>query len=111
MSILVNIPLTITNTQKGKNVDSNPLYSFHLFAGAGGGLLADLLLGHTTIGAVELEVYPRKVIMQRQLDGILPIFPVWDDVKTFRSDNPETAEFIGRLKEVSEELVIAGGFP
>ena len=31
--------------------------SLHLFAGAGGGLLADLILGHTPIGAVEIDPY------------------------------------------------------
>ena len=87
------------------------LYSFHLFAGAGGGILADSLLGHTTIGAVEIEEYPREVLLARQVDGSLPRFPIWDDVKTFRHDNPETRAYIERLREVSQELVISGGFP
>ena len=87
------------------------LYSLHLFAGAGGGIIGDALLGHTPIGAIEIEEYPRKVLLQRQLDGVLPVFPVWDDVKTFRSDNPETAGFIARAKEVKKELVVCGGFP
>lgn len=87
------------------------LYSFHLFAGAGGGILADDLLGHRTIGAVEIEEYPRKVLLARQLDGNLPRFPIWDDVTTFRIDNPATESYIRRLKEVSKELVICGGFP
>lgn len=54
-----------------------------LFAGAGGGILASKLLGWNTIGAVEIEDYPRRVLLQRQEDGILPIFPIWDDVCTF----------------------------
>ena len=87
------------------------MYTLHLFAGAGGGILADRLLGHTPIGAVEIEDYPRKVLLQRQLDGVLPVFPIWDDVTTFRSDNPETAEFFTAAKEVNQELVICGGFP
>ncbi len=56
------------------------LRTFHLFAGAGGGLLADLLLGHIPIGACEIEPYPRNVLLARQRDGILPSFPIWDDV-------------------------------
>ena len=44
----------------------------HLFAGAGGGILGGILLGHTTVCAVELEPYCRKVLLQRQRDGILP---------------------------------------
>jgi len=56
------------------------LNTFHLFAGAGGGILADLLLGHNPIGACEIEEYPRNVLLARQADGILPSFPIWDDV-------------------------------
>lgn len=55
----------------------------HLFAGAGGGILGGMLLGHTTVCAVEIEEYPRRVLLQRQRDGILPRFPIWDDVQTF----------------------------
>lgn len=87
------------------------MHTLHLFAGAGGGLLADLLQGHTPIGAVELEAYPRKVLLQRQLDGILPVFPIWDDVTTFRSDNPETSEYFDYLRKGAKELTICGGFP
>ena len=87
------------------------LHTIHLFAGAGGGILADLLLGSTPIGAVEIEEYPRRVLLQRQLDGILPVFPIWDDVKTFSESTPECEEFFARAKEVKEELAICGGFP
>jgi DNA (cytosine-5)-methyltransferase 1 len=55
----------------------------HLFAGVGGGILGGMLLGHRTVCAVEIEPYCRKVLFQRQRDGILPWFPIWDDVKTF----------------------------
>ena len=37
------------------------LYTLHLFAGAGGGLLADLRVGHRPIGAVEIDPYCRQV--------------------------------------------------
>lgn len=59
------------------------LRSLHLFAGAGGGLLADLLLGHRPVCAVELDPYCQQVLMQRQRDGVLPWFPVWGDCHTF----------------------------
>ena len=59
------------------------LRSFHLFSGAGGGILADLILGHEVIGACEIEKYPRDVLLARQRDGILPDFPIWDDVCKF----------------------------
>lgn len=72
----------------------------HLFAGAGGGILGGLLCGHVPICAVELEEYPRQVLLQRQRDGILPWFPVWDDVCTF-----DGRPWRGRVD------LIAGGFP
>lgn len=55
----------------------------HLFAGIGGGILGGMLLGHTCVCAVELEPYRRQALLQRQRDGILPRFPIWDDVRTF----------------------------
>lgn len=54
-----------------------------LFAGAGGGILGGKLLGWKTVCAVEWEQYPASVLVQRQNEGILPPFPVWDDVRTF----------------------------
>lgn len=58
------------------------LNTFHLFSGAGGGILADILLGHNPIGACEIEAYPRNVLLARQRDGILPSFPIWDEICT-----------------------------
>jgi DNA (cytosine-5)-methyltransferase 1 len=72
----------------------------HLFAGAGGGILGGMLLGHTTVCAVEIEKYPRQVLLQRQRDGILPRFPIWDDVCTFD----------GRPWRGSIDI-LCGGFP
>ena len=72
----------------------------HLFAGAGGGILGGMLLGHTCVCAVEIEEYPRKVLLQRQRDGILPRFPIWDDICTF-----DGKPWRGRVD------VVAGGFP
>jgi DNA (cytosine-5)-methyltransferase 1 len=54
-----------------------------LFAGAGGGILGGHLLGWRTVCAVEWEPYPASVLVARQNDGLLPPFPVWDDVQTF----------------------------
>lgn len=54
-----------------------------LFSGAGGGILGGKLLGWNTIGAVEIEEYPREALLQKQRDGILEPFPIWDDITTF----------------------------
>jgi DNA (cytosine-5)-methyltransferase 1 len=58
----------------------------HLFAGAGGGILASELLGFNTVCAVERDEYCQHVLVQRQNDGVLPCFPIWDDVCTFRGE-------------------------
>ena len=55
----------------------------HLFAGAGGGILGGMLLGHTCVCAVENNRFCQQVLLQRQRDEILPWFPIWDDIKTF----------------------------
>jgi DNA (cytosine-5)-methyltransferase 1 len=54
-----------------------------LFAEAGGGLYGSLLLGWRTVGAVEVEPYAREVLLRRQKDGVLDLFPIWSDVRTF----------------------------
>ena len=54
-----------------------------LFAGAGGGILGGHLLGWRTVCAVEWEPYPASVLAARQDEGVLPPFPIWDDVQTF----------------------------
>ena len=55
----------------------------HLFAGAGGGILADLLLGHQPVCAVEINEYCQQVLSARQADGTFPWFPVFADVQKF----------------------------
>jgi DNA (cytosine-5)-methyltransferase 1 len=71
-----------------------------LFAGAGGGILGGKLLGWRTICAVEWEPYPASVLCARQNDGLLPPFPIWDDVQTF--DGKAWRGIVD---------VISGGFP
>lgn len=71
-----------------------------LFAGAGGGILGGHLLGWRTVCAVEREPYAASVLMQRQNDGILPPFPIWDDVCTF-----DGKPWRGLVD------VVSGGFP
>jgi len=71
-----------------------------LFAGAGGGILGGKLLGWRTVCAVEWESYPASVLCARQNDGLLPPFPIWDDVQTF--DGKPWAGIVD---------VVSGGFP
>lgn len=54
-----------------------------LFCGAGGGLLGSVRLGHTPVCGVEIDPFCRQVVLQRQLDGYLPPFPIWDDIRSF----------------------------
>jgi len=71
-----------------------------LFAGAGGGILGGHLLGWRTVCAVEWEPYPACVLAARQNDGILPPFPIWNDVQTF-----DGRPWRGLVD------VVSGGFP
>jgi len=72
----------------------------HLFAGAGGGILAGQLLGHRTVCAVECDPYAQAILVARQNDGTFLPFPIWDDVRTFDG---------GPWREIVD--VMAGGFP
>jgi len=71
-----------------------------LFAGAGGGILGGHLLGWRTVCAVEWDPYAASVLCARQNDGVLPTFPVWDDVRTF--DGKPWRGIVD---------VVSGGFP
>src|SRR5574343_150700 len=75
--------------------------TMHLFAGAGGGLLADLILGHTPVVAVEWEPYPCQVLRERAAEGWFPELVVWEgDVRDF-----DPSEYKGRVD------CIHAGFP
>ena len=81
-------------------VNQSSLNELALFAGAGGGILGGKLLGWRTVCAVEWESYPASVLCARQNDGVLPPFPIWDDVQTF--DGRPWAGIVD---------VVSGGFP
>jgi len=75
--------------------------TMHLFAGGGGGLLADLILGHEPVVAVECEPYPCQVLRERAAEGWFPNLQVWEgDVRLF---NP--SEYKGRVD------IVHAGFP
>ncbi len=71
-----------------------------LFSGAGGGILGGHLLGWRTVCAVEWEAYPASILCARQNDGLLPTFPIWDDIQTF--DGKPWGKIVD---------VVSGGFP
>ncbi len=75
--------------------------TMHLFAGAGGGLLADLILGHNPIVAVEWDTQRCDELRERSKDGWYPDLSVWEgDIRMF---NP--SEYAGRVD------CISAGFP
>jgi hypothetical protein len=73
--------------------------SLHLFAGIGGGILADKILGHRIVGAVEIDSYCRDVLKQRQEEGFLEPFPIFEDVRTF--DGTELKDLLTSYAEAS----------
>ncbi len=73
----------------------------HLFAGHGGGLLADLILGHKPTVAVEWDRYACAVLRERAAEGWFPGLSVWEgDVRMF-----DPSEYAGSVD------VIHAGFP
>lgn len=71
-----------------------------LFAGAGGGILGGKLLGWRTVCAVEWNAYAAAVLCARQNEGVLPPFPIWDEVQSFNGK-----PWCGLVD------VVSGGFP
>jgi DNA (cytosine-5)-methyltransferase 1 len=71
-----------------------------LFAGNGGGILGGKLLGWRTVCAVEKDQWCIDRLLQRQSEGFLPYFPIWDDIRTF-----DGRPFRGLVD------VVSGGFP
>lgn len=75
--------------------------TMHLFAGAGGGLLADLILGHEPTVAVEWDAHACRVLRERAQDGWFPDLHVHaGDVREF-----DPSPWAGRVDQ------IAAGFP
>ena len=87
------------------------MYELALFAGIGGGILGSQISNHTCIGAIEQNKFCQKLLLQRQRDGLLPKFPIWDDVKTFSIENEEVKEYIQFLQKHKDKIIITGGFP
>ncbi len=76
------------------------LREFSLFTGCGGGLLASKMLGWDTVAGCESDEFARARLIQRQIEGHLDIFPIWDDIRTL-----EGRPWRGHVD------VVSGGFP
>ncbi len=63
-------------------------------------MLAASILGWCTRCAVEIDAGARQILLDRQRDGVIEQFPIWDDIRTF-DGNP----WRGKID------VITGGFP
>lgn len=73
---------------------------FHLFAGIGGGIYGGELLGHHCVGGVEIDKYCQTVLKQRQKDGWMEEFDIYDDITKL-----DGADFKGKFH------ILCGGFP
>lgn len=79
---------------------NNDIKEFHLFAGIGGGIYGGELLGHECCAGVEIDEFCKKVLIQRQNDGWLPKFPLYNDIR-----NIDGHSFKGCFD------ILCGGFP
>ena len=73
---------------------------FHLFAGIGGGIYAGELLGHKCCGGVEIMEYAQRVLKQRQKDGWMNKFPIYNDLCKLNG-----SDFKNKFD------ILCGGFP
>lgn len=73
---------------------------FHLFAGIGGGIYGGEILGHKCCAGVEIDSYAKAVLVQRQKDGWMDKFPIYNDINKING-----ADFKGSFD------VLCGGFP
>ena len=72
----------------------------HLFAGIGGGIYGGMMLGHKCCAGVEIDSYAKNVLVQRQKDGWMEEFPIYDDITKLNGE-----EFKGTFD------ILCGGFP
>lgn len=73
---------------------------FHLFAGIGGGIYGGEMLGHECCGGVEINTYCRNLLEQRQIDGWMNEFPIYEDITELSGK-----DFKGQFD------ILCGGFP
>ncbi|EMN49001.1 C-5 cytosine-specific DNA methylase domain protein [Leptospira interrogans str. L1207] len=74
--------------------------SWHFSQALVEGILGGTLLGWKTVCTVELNAFCARRLMQRQNEGHLSPFPIWDDVRSFSG-----YQWCGLID------VVSGGFP
>lgn len=79
---------------------NNDIKEFHLFAGIGGGIYGGELLGHKCCAGVEIDKFCKKVLLQRQTDGWMPKFPIFNDITKIDGS---------KYKDTFD--ILCGGFP
>lgn len=73
---------------------------FHLFTGIGGGIYGGQILGHACVGGVEIDEYCTQVLLQKQKDGWMEKFPIYNDIRKLNGEN-----YQGTFD------ILCGGFP
>ena len=100
----INNPLRVFGGKRivkmSLSIINDSIREFHLFAGIGGGIYGGSLLGHTCCAGVEIDKYCQNVLRQRQLDGWMNSFPIYEDIK----------ELNGKDFENTFDI-LCGGFP
>lgn len=79
---------------------SHSIQEFHLFAGIGGGIYGGEILGHHCCAGVEIDKFCQTVLKQRQTDGWMDKFPIYDDIRSLNG-----VDFKGTFD------ILCGGFP
>lgn len=81
-------------------IKKSDIKEFHLFAGIGGGIYGGEILGHVCCAGVEIDDFCKKVLIQRQKDGWMPTFPIYNDITKL-----DGKDFKGQFD------ILCGGFP
>lgn len=83
-----------------KGSQDKVIKEFHLFAGIGGGIYGGMILGHQCCAGVEIDKYCQKVLKQRQVDGWMDTFPIYEDITK-----------ISGIQHKGSFDILCGGFP
>lgn len=82
-------------------MENGDIRTAHLFAGGGGGILTDLILGHKPVCAIEIIKYRCDILKERKQDGWFPELKIYcGDIREF-----DFQFFRGRVD------CISAGFP